>query len=345
ASLVGVPLGGTSSEIFVGMLKSRTIASSIIDKYELMTVYGHKYRSTTYSTLESNVAISVGKDDGIITIAVADRDPDRSCRIANSYVEELQKLHLQLSLSTLHSDTRFLEKRFADAAMELISAENRLKVFQETNQAIRVDEQAKATIDALAGLQAQLTAAEIELGVLSRYKMQQSPEVVSLKTKVQQIQYQIDAVENGRPSSKRTSSVLLQAAGAPELTLEYSRMLRDFKVKEAVYGVIVQQLEMSRINESKNTSSIQILDSAVPPDVKTRPKRAVIVLVTMFTSCLGSILVAYLKEATKNLSQSDKQRLTKVRSLLPPPFGRSQSREVFVSSSRGVGLSNSDGNL
>ena len=44
--------------------------------------------------------------------------------------------------------------------------------------------------------------------------------------------------------------------------------MRDFKVQEALYEVLTREYEVARVNEARDSSTIQVLDEAVPPGRK-----------------------------------------------------------------------------
>ena len=49
------------------------------------------------------------------------------------------------------------------------------------------------------------------------------------------------------------SELFPRFSNVPDLALQYVRLMRDLKVQETLYTLLVQQLEQSRIEEQKNT--------------------------------------------------------------------------------------------
>src|SRR6266446_6885256 len=78
------------SDLYVGMLKSRTVADNLIARFDLNKVYQQELQSNTRNVLQGNTVIAAGRD-GIITIEVDDKDPRRAAELANAYVDELTK--------------------------------------------------------------------------------------------------------------------------------------------------------------------------------------------------------------------------------------------------------------
>ena len=59
----------------------------------------------------------------------------------------------------------------------------------------------------------------------------------------------------------------------PETSLELTRLVRDVKAFEQVQALLTAQYEDARINEARDIVTIDVLDVAVPPERKARPKR------------------------------------------------------------------------
>ena len=85
------------------------------------------------------------------------------------------------------------------------------------------------------------------------------------------------------------SGLLPGAAKLPENGLAYVRALRDVRYQEALLEAIAKQYELARVEEARDSSLIQVLDVATPPDRKSGPKRA---LITMVGTLLGGMLGA-----------------------------------------------------
>jgi len=112
------------ADMYVGILQSRAIADAIIDRFDLMKVYGEdRYRSNARNKLRKNTAIKVS-DEGIITITVKDRDPNRAAAMANAYVDQLDQQNKRLSSGQATSKRVFLENRLKEIERQLSNIEN-----------------------------------------------------------------------------------------------------------------------------------------------------------------------------------------------------------------------------
>jgi len=314
ASLAGVSVGGGGSgDLFVGMLKSRTISDVVIDTYDLMKVYGLEYRVKAYAALAKHVNIGLGKDDGIIFISVEDEDPLRAAQIANTYVAELKKLNVRFNLATAGRERLFLENRLDVVTTDLSNAEEALREFQEKNKTIKIDAQAAAIIEAIAQLKGDLAAKEVELGALQSYQTEQNPQIKTLREVIAKIKDQIRKLETSSDGQKVSGDIFLPTSDMPSLGLAYARLMRDFKVQETLFEILTRQLEMAKISEAKNVSTIQVLDEAVPADKKSKPKRSLIVLLGTFVAGFISVLWAFICEYSERMSAEDRMIWDEIR--------------------------------
>ncbi len=101
AGISNIPINGKApNELYIGLLKSRTVLDGIIDRFDLMKLYRKRYRENVREKLINNVlSVRDDKKSGIITINIEDKDPKRAAEMANAFVEELQKLNTGLAIT------------------------------------------------------------------------------------------------------------------------------------------------------------------------------------------------------------------------------------------------------
>ncbi|MBT1070973.1 lipopolysaccharide biosynthesis protein [Geobacter chapellei] len=301
AGLAGGAVGAkTTGDLYVTMLKSETLKDPIIDRFKLLDVYEAKYRTDVYKVLDKNAAIALGKKDGVITIAVDDKDPKRAADMANAYVSELGKLASGLNMTGAGNNRAFLEKRIAEARADLSKAEDGLKAFQTKNKAISVTDQAQATIAGVAQLRAQLALKEVELGTFQRQFTDTSQEVKTTKATVASLRSQIAGLEGKGGASSSIPNV----GNMPQLGQEYLRLMREFKIQEAVLEMLTKQYEVAKISEVKEVAPFQVLQKAKVPERRSKPVRKKILMIVLVgalaISCVTVLVQEELQREVKN---------------------------------------------
>ena len=294
----GGSIGGpTTADLYVSMMKSEAVKDPIIDRFKLMEVYKNKYRMDAYQRLDKNVMITAGKKDGIITVAVDDKDPKRAAELANAYVEELGKLAIRMNVAGAGQNRNFLQERLASARGDLAKAEENLKAFQSKYKAVQVTDQAQATIKGIAEMRAKLASKEVELATYRLRYTESSEEVKSLVTIVNNLRAQIAKLEGTGENSS------IPAVGSvPAISQEYIRLMREFKIQESLVELLTKQYEMASLNEAKDISPFQVILKAKIPERKSKPVRSKMLMVAIFTSLLFSIIGAFVLENFAKMS-------------------------------------------
>ena len=270
-------LPGTSSlgDVFVAVLKSRSIADRIVERFDLVKRYDVRDREKAVKELESHVRFHLG-DEGTIAVIVEDRDPKTAAAMANAYVEELDVFNLKTRTTSAQRTRAFIEERLDVANRDLAQAEDRLREYQQRRKLPAMSPVDRGDADVGARLMAQKIALEVRLQVLRQSLSESSEEV--------------------RRTSQELAAIERQVGGLPQAGVEIMRLWRDVKVQEQVFELLTAQLEEARIRETRDTPTVQVLDRAVPPLHKSRPKRALVVVAGFLIGVAGSLSAALLLE-------------------------------------------------
>lgn len=281
------------SDLYVGMLSSRTVADNIINRFDLKRRYGVETYDDVRKILKTKTDITVG-DDGIIVLAAEDADPKFAADLANAYVDELYKLTQNLAVTEASQRRLFYEKQLKMAKDQLAAAEVSLKEAQETTGVLELSEQGRAMIAAITEIRAQIATKEIELMSMRTFATDQNQNYKRAQSELVGLRNQLKKLEVGGDNGFVSTRKLPQAG------LEYIRKMRDVKYYEALFEILAKQYEMARFDEAKDSSVIQVLDKAVVPELYSKPKRPLMVLVSAFAVGVVCVLWVFLKEASNN---------------------------------------------
>ena len=268
--LGGIKLPGAPSlsDVFISVLKSRSVGDRIIARFDLVRRYRQHDAETALRELQKHTRLQVG-DDGTISIAVEDRDPKTAAAMANAYVEELDNFNRLTRTSSARRTREFIEERIRVVQGDLAAAENSLSSYQQRKNIALMSPEARGQAEIGANIMAQKLALEVKLNVLRQSLAESSEDV-------RRVREELSAVER-------------QLGAMPQAGVATMRLWRDLKVQEQLYELLVAQLEEARIRETRDTPTVQVLDPAVPPLHKSRPKRAAVVLAGLLLGCVGSV--------------------------------------------------------
>ncbi|KAB0671051.1 lipopolysaccharide biosynthesis protein [Oryzomonas sagensis] len=311
ASLAGGMGGlGGSTDLYLGILKSRSVADSVIKRLNLQKEFEAKSIDETRKKLEGAVKFKAGKD-GIISIDAESRDPQKAAQLANTFVAELGRRSVELNLSKAGAERVFLEKRLEVVKQDLRNAENDMKAFQEKYKTFKADSQATAAIEGIARLKAEIITKEGQLATLRNSMTDESSEVKALQAGISRLKSQL-----GSMSGSGGTDVIPAVGNIPALGVEYVRKMRELKTQEAIFEQLTKQYEVAKISEAKDSSSVQVLDEAVAPLKKSKPKRSMIVILAAVTAFFASIFVVFIQEYLSKLSPEDAVIIRDIRNSL-----------------------------
>jgi uncharacterized protein involved in exopolysaccharide biosynthesis len=286
------------------MLRSRTIADAIIQRFDLRKQFGKDTLVDTRRQLADVTDVSAGKD-GIITIEVDDYDPVRAADMANAFVEELDQLTQRVSVTSAGRQRAFLEKQLHKAKEQLADAEIALRVTQEKTGIISVPEQGKAMIESVASLRALVAAKQVQLSALRTSATENNPDYVRAQQELAGLRVELAKIEKSNPADG--SNVIPSAEMIPEAGLEYVRKYRDMQYYQTLFELIAKQFEIAKAQEAAEGGLVQALDRAVAPDKKSKPYRSLIVLVTALLAGLIGLMGAFVVEAKERASRDPAQ--------------------------------------
>jgi len=289
------------------------VGEKILEKTDLMNVYQIKSREEAIRELVSHTTVKVS-DEGLISLDFEDRDPERAALVANLFIEELDHINRTSNTSRARNTRLFIEQRMEKTQKDLTLSEEKLKEFQEKHKAISLDEQTKTAIQRAADLKAEMVLNEIELNVLSQNLSFSHPRIQQLRTKTAQIRKQLEKMEFGDQDSESEKSQVLDVpfAEVPGLSLELVRLTRDLKIQEAIFELLSQQHEQAKIQEAKDTPTIQILDRAVPPEKRSRPRRTVMVILAGVASLFVGVIFVFGLEYLKAYQKRNPDEFRKI---------------------------------
>jgi tyrosine-protein kinase Etk/Wzc len=306
-------LGGASSlvagaagiknpgDIYVGMLKSRTVADRMITRFDLLKVYQTSSLEVARSQLAANTIVNAGKD-GMITIEVDGMDRLAVAPLANGYVDELSRLTKSLAITEASKRRLFFEQQLSATKNNLADAEVALKGALDSRGVISVDAESRGILETVGKLRAQVSAKEIELDSMRAFVTERNQEYRQVQQELSSLKGELARLEYGRAPLQGASPIVDRKVG-----LDSIKLLRDVKYNQMLYELLARQYEVARLDEAKDSSVIQVLDPATTPEHKVRPKRALMVLISMAIATFLAVALAFALEATQGLRRNRAQ--------------------------------------
>ncbi|MCH7690573.1 MAG: hypothetical protein IIA17_05960, partial [candidate division Zixibacteria bacterium] len=109
---LSLPALVTLSDVYAKMLESRTIAESIINKFQLLALYDTDNFDETYEVLMSNSDFRVTAE-GLVTVSAEDKSPQLAADLANAFVAMLDSINRDIAGQRAKHNKNFIETRLS----------------------------------------------------------------------------------------------------------------------------------------------------------------------------------------------------------------------------------------
>jgi capsule polysaccharide export protein KpsE/RkpR len=303
----------STSDLFVGILSSRTVQDKLIQEFDLKKLYGYRRMEDARKDLERRTTVSVERKSQIIVISVTDRSPQRAAAMAQAYVEELDRLVAELSTSSARRERIFLEGRLQGVSKDLEAAEKDFSQFASKNVAIDVKEQGKAMVEAAAMLQGQLIAAQAQYEGLRNIYTDDNSRVRSTKARIDELQRQLEKLGGKGESATDVSSqsgdsMYPSIRKLPLLGVTYADLYRRAKIQEAVLETLTKEYEMAKVQEAKEIPTVKVLDVANVPDKRSFPPRLGVIFLGTVIALVFAALAIFGNRAWQQTDANDPRK-------------------------------------
>jgi tyrosine-protein kinase Etk/Wzc len=302
SSISNLPGMATPSDLYIAILKSRNVREMVIKDLDLQNHYNVSTMEDALQDLDGFTKLDKTEED-LIVIKTTARTPGLAQKMAEAYLQHLDRVNRTKRFTSARYAREFIEKRLARADSALKQSAIALRDFQKNHKVISVEEQTKATITMMANLEAEAALAEVEYNLARKEMDNRHPEVQELAAKVEEYKKQAAKIESG--AKLDTASYIMPLSRMPDVGLQYMLLLRDVEVQKAIYKLLIQEYEQAKIKEAKDTPTIQVLDKPVQPEKRSKPKRGLIVISSAILSFFVSFFMLFLFEWTERIRQSD----------------------------------------
>ena len=233
--------------------------------------------------------------------------------MVDHYIEVLDLTNKRISQKTAKERLDFIRELLQQEDDKLEEKMELLEKFQSEYNAISIEDQAKAVIRAAAGMQTDAIELEIARQALilsgldpGHDKVKKLKREISLREEVMVMLRDglevdgTDLLRNKTLQLELDENLFLPLKQIPGVAQEFATLEKDVLVQKALLQLLLQQEAEALIEARNTTSTVQILDPAVPPEIKAKPQRLLIVIVTgvlsLFASLCYTLGMVYLRD-------------------------------------------------
>jgi uncharacterized protein involved in exopolysaccharide biosynthesis len=273
----------TDADVAIALLNTAALKNLIIDRFGLMKYLDKKDIELTRAALDQKIKFIPDMKSGFLEIDVDDKDPKLAANIANYYTIALGQLISNIAYNRSKQKMTFFEGQLKATKQNLTQSESAIKTFIQKNGII-AGQQVQVLASIATQLQSKLVVAQAQLQSLAYYASPDNPEYKSLQVQIDSYKQQLNQI-NDRDSA---DNIAIPSNLAPDLAQQYLNLMRNFVLQEEVYKLLTKQYQANRLDALSEMipTAVQVVDPAVEPLHKSKPKRLKVVLGAMVLSGL-----------------------------------------------------------
>lgn len=272
ARLLGDNQGGSYAQQFA-ILTSDGFLRPAVDSFRLVSVYDvadTKYpQDEALRLLRKRALFELDPEFEYLSISVTDENPRRAADMANFFTRRLNSESARLRNETATQYRAFIEARYRKAEQDVDSLLTQTKEFQRRYGVFDLPSQSQAFFTQVASLRAEMVRLEVQLETAKAEFGPESTQVRALQEAVSKATEQYNRALEGRERALPVSQAAL-----PEMARQYANLKQQEEMQRSILEVVAPLFETAKLEESRRTAPLQVIDWARAPVFKSSPKRA-----------------------------------------------------------------------
>ncbi len=290
------PMTGGNENVFryLAILKSRSLKELMLKKFDLKKHYNSKYTELAIIKLDKNLIFEVG-DEYQVEISMLDKDQDMVAEMTNYVVYYLDSLNIELSVSNARNNRQFMEGRVNAIIDSLELVSNQLADFMKEKGILSLEDQVSVGVQQAALLHSQIIQKEVEYEVALKSFNSDNALVRQKHYELQSLERKYSEFINHNSDAK----FVPKFSTVPDLQLQLIKFQRQVEYYTKLVEYLGPLYEQQKFEEAKNIPTLQVLDYAIRPELKAKPKRAIIVILVFILSGLLAVSYVVIRESSK----------------------------------------------
>jgi len=277
--------GGGDYTRYLAILTSRSVMERVVERYNLI----EHYRTTSkpdpmgqaVKLLGENTTFEVSLEYNHLAIHVLDRNPVRAAQIANTFVDELNSENTRLSSDNAREQRVFVETRLRETEVALDSVRGDLQRLQERYGITIPEAQSEAVLGVIGSATSAIATAEVQYEALRSELGDENPQTVAARVGLETARQQLNQVTAGS-----TDLLPVPLQQLPQIGRQYAQLQQELFIQAKIMEFVRPMYEQALFDERRVVSAVQVIDEAVPPVRKAKPRRALVAAGIMFSVTL-----------------------------------------------------------
>ncbi|WP_407538118.1 polysaccharide biosynthesis tyrosine autokinase [Acinetobacter baumannii] len=285
--------------VFNGLLKKKNILNT--DKglwqVQLNTQGNLKDHSYTLTKLALPTAVNQfntiygvaekGKMTGVIGLSYLGQDPEHITQVLNSVLNVYHEQNIERKSLESKQTLAFLEKQLPELRKQLEDSEIKFNQFREKYKTVDVNAESEL-----------LLKQNIDLEKLKIELQQKQAELSAKYTNDHPLILQIDAQIT--EINKKIADLNNRLTQLPETQRLYLQLYRDVKVNTELYTSLLNSYQQLKIANAGEIGNVRIIDTAVEPVKPIKPKKLIVLILSIFVGGFIGVLIALLRKMMRS---------------------------------------------
>lgn len=315
----------------VGQLESRDRVSILVSDIEAPEGTEFNVRkldelTAINKTLNAMAVADKGKDTGVLSLTLEGVNPEKTQKILDSIANNYLQQNVERKSAEAAKSLEFLKGQLPIVRTSLDEAENKLNLFRQQNDSVDLSLEAKSVLDTIVGVESQLNELTFKEAEISKLYTKEHPAYRALMEKRKTLEDERDKL------NKRVNSM-------PKTQQEILRLTRDVNVGQEVYVQLMNKQQELSINKASTVGNVRIIDSAMVEMSPVKPKKSLMVLLSIILGGMVSVAFVVLKtvlhKGIENPEQLEEQGINVYASVPLSEWQQKKDRETAVRHKRG----------
>lgn len=283
--------------VFKGKLNQNNILSTR-DGLWKVTIFGNPLQDEYVITkqalptavsdfLDNYSAAERGKQTGIIGLSYQGNDTLQITNILNVILQTYKQQNIERSSAEKEQTLKFLDKQLPELKKDLDQAERQFNVFRQRYNTVDVSKESELYLTQSITLETQKAELQQKQAELSAKYTPEHPAM-------QEINAQLGAINSKIGELNGTLKRL------PDLQRQYLQLYRDVEVKQQLYTGLLNTYQTLNVAKAGEIGNVRIVDTAIEPVKPIKPKKLIILVLSIFVGGFIGVMLALLRKMLRN---------------------------------------------
>ncbi|MDC4698909.1 polysaccharide biosynthesis tyrosine autokinase [Acinetobacter baumannii] len=228
-----------------------------------------------------------GKMTGVIGLSYLGQDPEHITQVLNSVLNVYHEQNIERKSLESKQTLAFLEKQLPELRKQLEDSEIKFNQFREKYKTVDVNAESEL-----------LLKQNIDLEKLKIELQQKQAELSAKYTNDHPLILQIDAQIT--EINKKIADLNNRLTQLPETQRLYLQIYRDVKVNTELYTSLLNSYQQLKIANAGEIGNVRIIDTAVEPVKPIKPKKLIVLILSIFVGGFIGVLIALLRKMMRS---------------------------------------------